>query len=433
LKLSTLKSYQVSFNSLKNNFFLGTGPDTYAQAVSQYRLPEFNNDFFWYLRFNSSGSFFAEIIATLGMLGLLSWLYLLYAGFKTVLAMKVNTNKYPDNSKNAFLAVFVFVSLLMLLYSANITFLFFVFVLLALSASWSDNQKELISSRQSQVLVPSVAVFLAVSFIFIIPAVMAEINFSGENDVEGAEKAIRFNNNRYQYYTALAKAYKTDAIAVLQKNNNEEEYVEIINKAIDSAWEAIRIYPKSVVPEETLAMIHRDTSQYNKDSELLAIEAFKEAIILEPTNPVLFLELGKMYYLRGAYTEAIKELDKARGLKDNYYNAELYLAKAQISSGLFEPALEILERWVEERPGAELYYEQGRAYVGLKQWTMAEEKLRQAVTVEPLYSNALYLLAITLETTNSMDEALFYLKKVEQLNPDNEEVRGRINRLEGVN
>lgn len=430
LKLEPMKSYQVSAAAWRDNFLFGQGPDTYAYAVSRYRSLEFNNDFFWYLRFMSAGTFAAELMAASGLAGLLAWLSLMAISLYAIKTIKF-PEYYPRRLRSFFIALWLFFLALGWFYSLNIILLFFWFAFVSLWLAWSGSGEKSYFNFGTAWL-PGMAAVWLLGLAYMAPMLGAEMLFARGQDSQTIKGAIAWNQNRYQYYTALAKSYQQEALALAGQKEKAAAYAELSNLSLAAARQAMYIAPQSVVPAETLAMIYRDLGQYSDDSALYAIEEFGETIRLEPTNPVLHLELGKLYYRRGAYSEAIKYLGEAARLKDNYYNAELYLAKARVSSGMYDEAMFLLDKWIEERPSAELYYEQGRALVGRKEWGAAEEKLRQAVSMEPLYSNALFLLAITLETLDKPDEALFYLKKVEQLNPDNEEVRGRINRLEGV-
>ncbi|KKT86569.1 MAG: hypothetical protein UW86_C0029G0010 [Microgenomates group bacterium GW2011_GWA1_Microgenomates_45_10] len=60
------------------NFLIGTGPETFAQAYYQYRPLEHNQTSEWELLYNKAHNEFLNYLATTGILGLLSYLVLLF-------------------------------------------------------------------------------------------------------------------------------------------------------------------------------------------------------------------------------------------------------------------------------------------------------------------------------------------------------------------
>jgi tetratricopeptide (TPR) repeat protein len=106
-----------------------------------------------------------------------------------------------------------------------------------------------------------------------------------------------------------------------------------MNNAINQAKSAINAAPYSVVPHETLASIYRDFSEYSSASAALAIAAFENAHKLEPTNPVILSELGKLYIKRGDSAKAEAVLREALNLKPDYTQAILSFASLISSEG----------------------------------------------------------------------------------------------------
>ena len=66
-----------------NNFLIGTGPETFAQAYYQYRPLEHNQTSEWELLYNKAHNEFLNYLATTGILGLGSYLILLFFMLKS--------------------------------------------------------------------------------------------------------------------------------------------------------------------------------------------------------------------------------------------------------------------------------------------------------------------------------------------------------------
>ena len=134
----------------------------------------------------------------------------------------------------------------------------------------------------------------------------------------------------------------------------------LINKSIDSARAAIEAAPLSVAALETAGIIYRDISDYSPDSVHLASDFFSRAIKIEPSNPVLWTELGKIQLKGAEPVKAVDSLFKAVELKEDYDEAQFNLAKAYIDSEDEDKALEILSVLEKKKTSADLFYEQGR-------------------------------------------------------------------------
>jgi tetratricopeptide (TPR) repeat protein len=190
------------------------------------------------------------------------------------------------------------------------------------------------------------------------------------------------------------------------------------------------VAPQAVAGYETLGMIYRDLSLYSSDSRSLAIAAFTEATKLEPANPVIAAELGKLYLADDRTEEAILWLGKSLALKENYFEAEFNLAKAYIQAEQEAEALEILNELASQRQSADIFYEQGRAYFNQDNFAAAINSFSQVLGLSPVHANAMYSLALAHEAIGNPDEALYFLKKVLKLNPDSKEVVEKIEELE---
>ena len=86
----------------------------------------------------------------------------------------------------------------------------------------------------------------------------------------------------------------------------------------------------------------------------------------------------------------------------------------------------------EERSNIDILYEQGKAYFNLKKFDQAIQKFSQVISIEPLHANSLYSLGLSYSALDEVDEAMYYLKKVADLNPNNFKLMEQISELESV-
>ncbi|MDR3170000.1 MAG: tetratricopeptide repeat protein [Treponema sp.] len=127
-----------------------------------------------------------------------------------------------------------------------------------------------------------------------------------------------------------------------------------------------------------------------------AIPLFRKALIMEPGNPLLWMNLGIAQQRTGAYEEAISSFHRAIGIEDN-------LADAWLSMGLIYYELEqfdmsescyheALER---DRGDPKIWNNLGVLYFTEGSYEEARHCFEEAISLSPLYYDALYNLRDT--------------------------------------
>lgn len=111
ITLSRGVSREIAIASSISNpitFVLGRGPSNFRQAFSKERSERFNNNVFWQVRFNKAGNFFYESVATIGWLGIISFLVLFgffgvtvgFLLYRLRLAAQANAKNEHANTKS---------------------------------------------------------------------------------------------------------------------------------------------------------------------------------------------------------------------------------------------------------------------------------------------------------------------------------------------
>lgn len=149
---------------------------------------------------------------------------------------------------------------------------------------------------------------------------------------------------------------------------------------------------------------------YRTDQDEKAVEAFKEAVKLDPDMPEAHFRLGLAYDAVGQETEAEKEYKKAI---ERY---KKYLAT--------------------NSKDAEAHYNLGQAYAGLHLYTEAVREYRQATRLKSDDSDMYYDLGMALSKLANYDEAVSAFSKAIEIDPQNyravdalEEARDGVKRI----
>lgn len=463
MQMDYQQSWQISKATLLTRPWLGYGPDNTVYAVSQLRGPEMNHGEYWDLRFNKAATQLDEIAITTGWLGIIAFLalalcVLLVLGYYL---FKARRSALPDNT--VWLAIALSIAALSALmvffvYSASIIiqFIFWLFLALALKA-WqlskkTDGEKQIFFREYDVSLDENKYVHNGVIFALLILVAfglamaawqgrnyLAEVYFSNNNnDPNIIAKAIELNPKRYNYQTALAKFYVRQGLNNIKNNpgNNLEEVNNTLNKGIDYAKKAIATAPFAVITHETIGMIYRDIAPYSDNNEYAVVKAFKDASSLEPNSPVLLNELGNAYERANYGQDAINSFKRAIELKKDYLDAQYGLANAYARTENQTEAIDILKNILaeynisDETKKADILFLLGKIYFSQDNYSEAKTRFAEALATKPLHSNALFGMALVMEETDDLDQALYYFKKVLKINPGNTEVQKKIAEVE---
>ncbi|MFH1401971.1 MAG: tetratricopeptide repeat protein [Parcubacteria group bacterium] len=432
------------------NVFLGSGPGTFSLDFSKFKSAELNKTDLWQYRFDRAGSGFAETLATTGFLGSLSNLFLIGL-FLMMNWIFLKLKDKNSEAKDQLPMLMFFVALLVgqIVYYQNTATMFMFWLVLALSsANMQKNPGELKYSFKefpeiglifSVVLVVIAVIFLGLSF-FAVRFYLADaaylkaiMSYDEQVQAKNLETAAAYNPYQIQYKIILSRFYLAQALAEVRKPVNAQNFQKAesgIGKAIDLARIITEISENNVAAWENRGLLYRDVDNLVSGAADWGIKSFEKATALEPTNPALHTELGKLL-LATKKEDARKEFDKAIELKSDYSDAMIQQALLLEEEGKSEDAINKLEAQVLVNPhDLEVLFQLGRFYYNNKRADEAILVFQRIVTFSPNYSNAHYALGVIFSGRGEDGSALAAFKKVLELNPGNEDVIDKIRALE---
>ena len=361
-------SWYIAVDTFKNwqTSLLGFGPETYFTTFTRLKPVYLNRDnALWLYRFPESGSFFLTLISTIGIIGALSFIVSFIR--PAIISIK-HRSAHLDNPSFVFLSLSLITSLLAYFFvpvGSVILVLGFVslialtveFKLLGLKdvrdlnlsiSAKSDSANIYHEITKDEKYSPSAFVLpwiltlvsfilLATYWYYAIPAYRASVSAKQAeqmvktNSVGAYLKTVNsakldpFNTT---YPLTLSRFYKAIAVSLLNKKGATEEdkknATDYIQRAIDSGRMAAKLDPLNTGSYENLANIYSALIGSARGAEDFAVSHFNQAIILDPTNPGLRLQLGALYFNLGDTDQAIKLLNQALELKTDwdipYYN-----------------------------------------------------------------------------------------------------------------
>ena len=355
-------AWAIAVESFKNGkiFLFGVGPKSFLDAFSQFRPLSYNLGPLWTVRFGTSGNYYLHLLTTTGILGLGTFLWLIWRIVKTLHLGGVPPAGRPPSEVGIFLIL-----ILLLFLPVNFLLLFVFYVMVALlgisfvSADPVSEKREY--SEESRILpwtifIPTL-LLAAGCFFFIGRTYAAEIYFKrsldniAQNDGTTAYnhqiKAIRLNpyDDVYRLSYSQTNLLLADALASKAdiSDQDRQDITTLIQQAISEAKTAVSLNKNKITNWENLANIYRQLINFAEGADQWTISTLRQAINLDPVNPQLKLNLGGVYYALGNYDEAIRWFQQAVDNKINFANGYYNLSAAYKEKGDFKKAHEMMQ------------------------------------------------------------------------------------------
>lgn len=374
---------QISQNAqrLLPSFLLGSGYATFSNVFTKFHLASFNVLPSWNLTFSLSSSYALELIATTGILGFMSYFFII------VRFIRSNTR---FNVRPLFLSTASLIALSFIL-PFSFTLVALLFLLLALHiislrlVSKSKSVDEIVVSlvtkggsesnaKRGDLILPFIVSALSVGLIiyslfFLVSRdnfepkglyhyVISDINFakslqpdalaSGQQTYDLQIKALQQYPYRADFYRVFAQINialatnlaNSQADAPTVSEEVQQAIIQRLQQAINSSRQAVILAPESSLNWRNLGQIYRNLVGVGQDAEQFAIASYNQAIALNPNSPTLRIELGGIYYQLKEFDLAQNQFQIAVSLKPNYANAHYNLGHALEEKGQLTLALQ---------------------------------------------------------------------------------------------
>lgn len=448
-------SWSVTLKSATENVksaLLGPGPGTFHYSFAKFRPLEFNQNDFWQFRFDRPSSHLAEVLATTGFIGLLSYAALL-AIFLSI------SYHFLQRNKNGIPLLMVFLALLagQFVYHQNTVLAFSFWLVLGLTAvNWQKIAKEKTISFKDfpelslifSILLVVLALLAAFAYFSAARFYLADVsyrNYLGTGEIEKLTEATNLNAGQPQYKLTIARDYLNKLIIEGQKPADQIDQTVVLNNIYLALTYlkgglinnltvkgAVELSPNRVAVWETLGVVYRTIQGTAEGASEWAVNSFEKAIDLEPNNPVLHTELGKIYIGLGDAVKAEEKFNKARELKTDYADASIQLSLLYESQGKMTEAVRQMEDLAKLDPyNTDVLFQLGRLYLNDGRTDEAIILFESIIKAFPNHSNSLYSLGLAYQNTGQKEKALAYFEKVLELNPGNAEITARIEELRG--
>lgn len=461
------------------HFLFGSGPATFLYDFSLQRTPAFNNNtLVATTRFHSPFSTFLALFAEMGIVGGIFFLLILLIGGGAIVSTWVELrSSWKENARDevAFVLHHPSFSLFSQIFDVFVLGAAWIALTVGLFTSFFDltawwtwwsflgliivgiglvHKKFVVESPLSLRVSPQYSLALSFGVIFFFTLVILSAAFgvrmylgeyyffeaskvSSLPQAEGyVQRSIQYRKNYSPYHLSLARIYLQQAKQEFEKNpKNIEGIATLVANGTNEARTASQIDPKNVATAETLALMYLNAEAFAPEATTWAKDALLTAITLEPSNALNHLRLADVYAKLGSLPEAEKEYQEAIQLKPDYVTAYVELAEIYRGQEKYNEALALYKTIVASVPdNPQVLYNYGVLFFNRHAEgddAQAEQLWIQAIKFKPDYSNALYSLGLLYERMGNKAKALPYFQKVQELNPQNQDVKAHIRKLEG--
>lgn len=165
----------------------------------------------------------------------------------------------------------------------------------------------------------------------------------------------------------------------------------------------------------------RGVTSLNARQPSAALQAFQEAVTIDPTSVVYRDGLGVVLLELGRADQAIEQFQKVVEMDPTYANGWLHLGTAQAELQQWQKAVDSYRRAISQPTMTvpELAHQNlGLALYHLKRYREAESALRFAISLDPEMQAAYYNLGLLFTAEQRLDDAKAAFRHTRQLGPD---------------
>jgi tetratricopeptide (TPR) repeat protein len=322
--------WRGAFDLWRQHPLFGTGTETFAYSYYWTRPQEHNLTSEWDFLYNKAHNEYLNFLATTGIFGLGSYLFLIFSTLFYFFKKIITKNRPLLNTAlmSAYLSILITNAFG---FSVIITSLYF-FLLPVFSYQTSTTPKIHFSKLQKYISFTFVIILGLYFAQKILYFYLADITYSQALSADNRQQYLQAKSylNQSISYRPNEPTYHSKAAFINAKIAlNNQENIEYQNQALKHLSIAAQISPfnTNIWKEQALTLFYLSTldSKYFP----LSIAALENVTRLAPTDAKTYYLIGKYYQASSDFPSSITAYQKAIDLKSNYDHAYFSLAQIQ--------------------------------------------------------------------------------------------------------
>lgn len=456
---SWVATFDIVKNVFKDDFILGSGPNTFLYDWFKFKSLAVNNTAFWNVRFASGIGHLLSMVATTGVLGTLALLSFL-AVFFSYTSKVLSYNK--SDLKQAFLVSSFFGSaylwVFVVFYSPGFVIFSMAFLVTGLFLATLAQAGKIKTTEISLVSSPKIGFISVMIIVLVIIGSVSSLYlfiqkarasffynnaiqvFNKEGDLQKTEgllaKAIAVDDQD-EYFRAMSELNLTQLQQIFNNGNLPPEearlkFQNILSYAIQNAQQATKVNGNDPLNWMQLGRVYEMVVPLKiTGADGAATAAYQEALKNSPTDPSPFLAMARVEIQNNKLKEAREYLQSALRTKGDFTDALFLLSKIDVQEGNIQDAIVKTEQAAFLSPNdASVLFQLGMLYYQVGNWDSSRTIFERAVSLNENYANARYFLGLIYDRQGERAKALEQFRSIAKTNPGNQEVQEIINNLE---
>lgn len=355
--LNQKTSFAVAGSTLNKSPVFGSGLGTFSYDFLKYKNKDLSSSSLWNVVFDKSGSKILTLLATGGALGVLSFLaFILFTIFYTgkYLFLRDHQESHYWILISGIVTSVVAYLLSSFLYSSSFALDFACFILLAFATGLIFENKKDYQLKQNSFKMLSLVFLFTVIFIFGIGLIIidgqkyfAEMSYKTgieywqkgliDQSIEKLEMAVSNNPKLDVYFSQLSQAYivklqKDLSDSKISQDQKTKEIQFFSTNAINASTIATTLNPQNANNWSIRGYIYQNLMSVSADALPWAEKSYQQALVLDPNNPYLLMQLGVLSYQKKDYANAEVQFNKAIALNSGFAE-EIKKIKSNIDAG----------------------------------------------------------------------------------------------------
>jgi tetratricopeptide (TPR) repeat protein len=454
---STEATIDIATAVYQKNAMFGVGANRFVDAWQLHKDQNINNTIFWDTDFSAGSGFVPTLFVNIGLLGgilLIAFhVGLLYLGYRMLLRPERSEPYWYYFGVVSFTAA-CFIWGMSYVYVPGPTILLlgslfsgFTMVAVAALVPRSVRVIKLSTTSQRGFLLMGMTIIVVVAAISTVTTVgaqyVAQAQFNKARvtalTTDSFAQAVTDSYELYpdeRFLRALAQMHINAMNGLISVKDPTEEQQQVFKEsaelALEAAEQAVQKDPTDPDNHAILAGVFNNLALVGiGGAQERADTALAEAQRLDPMNPGYYLITAQIAARKNDTETARRELDKALALKRNFTPAMYLSAQLEIKEGNTEAAIQTTRSIITLEPkNPTRYFQLGVLLSAVDQLPEAMLAYRAAITLDPQYANARYLLALAYLRGNETGAALEQLRKVQETNQDNLQLVELIKQIE---
>ncbi len=452
-------TWQVVKSALKDNFLVGSGPNTFLYDWLKFKPADINSTIFWSYPFQAGIGLLPSWLASVGLLGGLAWLVFLV--FLFLYGLKVIA--YSENEVMRALLIASFLGSLYLwvftiIYTPGFVLFTLAFLttgifiaLLCKSGRMKVIEVSFFNKPKLGFIVSLVVVLLMISSVasfyllfqkywaaYSYGRGLAIFNTAGGNidEVDSLiSRAAKFDPQD-RYFRALSEVGLVKIQQLMNQTgipieDAQAQFQNLLAYSIGNAQSAVQVNSLDYNNWMSLGQVYEAIIPLKiTGSREAALSAYKEAAMRAPFDPTPLYTSARVEIQANDLKSAKNFLVSSINVKSDFTSSVFLLSQIEAQLGNLKEAITRTEQARYLAPNdVGVLFQLGLLYYQDKNFESGRLALERAVSLNPNYSNARYFLGLIYDKQAKTAEAIDQFTQIQTLNPDNTEVAKIIENL----